>query len=112
MFDQPLYVKMRDIIAGMDHTDIPLFVHISSFHTLMSFMGSIGFMMDGSRIKELLSTLFAPNSVKLRQAYTQAVRGHFLIHQALAEVVVSVIHSTESKKQHICDASQRKGPDL
>ena len=36
---------------------------LGGFHTMMSFMGSIGTMMKGSGLEEALGTVYGPNAV-------------------------------------------------
>ena len=52
-FDQPLYIKARDIVkkCGQDSHLNNVIVRLGGFHLLMSFMGAIGFIMNGSGIK-------------------------------------------------------------
>lgn len=42
---------------------VTIFICPGSFHTFMSFTGTIGFIMGSSGIKELWTTIFAPHSV-------------------------------------------------
>lgn len=81
-FDQPLYMKARDIITMADQNSklSKTIVRLGSFNLLMSFMGSIGYIMGGSGLKELLSVIYAPISVDKMltgYAYARAIRGHF-----------------------------------
>lgn len=97
-FDQPLYLKARDILAN-DHPKLSdVTVRLGGFHLLMSFMGSIGIIMAGSGLKELLTTIFAENSVDkilTGHAYSRAVRVHILIHYVLATLVFDEMKLTE-----------------
>ena len=59
---------------------------LGGFHTLMSFLGSIGFLMEGSGLQEALSGIYAKNVVPhilSGKAVARALRGHFLVHAAL-----------------------------
>ncbi|CAG9782212.1 unnamed protein product [Diatraea saccharalis] len=64
-FDQPLYSKAREMVAASDtNSDLSkTVVKLGGFHMLMSFLGCIGYVMDGSGLKEALSTIYATNSV-------------------------------------------------
>lgn len=67
-FDQPLYYKMIDIIYSDSLSreklerelylnlpyDVKIIAPLCGFHTVMSFMGCIGYIMAGSGLKELL----------------------------------------------------------
>ena len=59
---------------------------LGAFHTLMSFLGSIGHLMAGSGLKELLELIYAPNALEYMlsgKAVSRAVRGHLIIDAAL-----------------------------
>lgn len=87
-FDQPLYRKSMEIVKSSPLTDnvsrvIP---RLGGFHLLMSYLGSIGFIMDGSGLKDVLSASYAESSVdKMLQghAYARAMRGHFLVYLSI-----------------------------
>lgn len=88
-FDQPLYWKACDIVAN-DTLLKNVVVRLGGFHLLMSFMGAMGTIMDGSGLKELFSTIYATNSVDkilTGHAYARAVRAHILTHAALAGII-------------------------
>ena len=50
-FDQPLYVKAQEIAMS---NKIEIFVRLGGFHQLMSFLGSIGSLMEGSGLRRAL----------------------------------------------------------
>ncbi|CAG9769731.1 unnamed protein product [Ceutorhynchus assimilis] len=92
-FDQPLFQKAVDIVEGSNKSDIvsSVIVRLGGFHTLMSFMGSVGKIMAGSGIEELLTTVYAKITVPHMMsghAYSRALRGHFLIHEALILIML------------------------
>ncbi|KAF4531292.1 hypothetical protein B566_EDAN016861 [Ephemera danica] len=65
-FDQPLFYKAMDIVSAMQ-TECELknvIIRLGGFHFLMSFLGAIGYIMAGSGIEELFSTVYATNSVQ------------------------------------------------
>ena len=52
----------------------------------MSYLGSLGSIMDGSGLSEVLQSCYGPNAVThmlTGKAVERAVRGHFLIESAL-----------------------------
>nr|XP_018912013.1 PREDICTED: uncharacterized protein LOC109040498 [Bemisia tabaci] len=104
-FDQPLFMKAQDIIAhsGDDSELKNVVVRLGGFHLLMSFLGAIGYIMNGSGLKELLCTVYAPNSVEKMMtghAYSRALRAHFLTYQALTEIILhSMEFSDEAKSE-------------
>ena len=59
-FDQPLWQKAIGIIKI---ENLNVVCRLGGFHTLMSFMGSIGNIMSGSGLKELLEEVYAENTV-------------------------------------------------
>ena len=59
-FDQPLWLKAVEIIEAKS---MSIVCRLGSFHTMMSFMGSIGSMMKGSGLEEALETVHGPNAV-------------------------------------------------
>ena len=59
---------------------------LGGFHTMMSFLGSIGSMMKGSGLEEALENVYGSNAVTHMisgKAISRALRGHFLIEAAL-----------------------------
>lgn len=98
-FDQPLYFKAREIVSsyGEDSKLNNVVVRLGGFHLLMSFMGSIGYIMTGSGLKELFNTIYALNSIEkilAGHAYTRAVRAHMLTHLSIAKIVMQSIDFT------------------
>ena len=87
-FDQQLWWVAFMIIQSQPH-DSPLWqivLMLGGFHTEMSFLGTIGSLMAGSGLKEIMSQVYAEGSVEhmLRgKAVTRAVRAHFLVEGAL-----------------------------
>ena len=90
-FDQPLYVKAAEIVASSP--DIKsICVRLGGFHTLMSYMGSIGYVMAGSGLEALWETVYAPNTVVHMlsgHAYARALRAHLLSSAAIVSLVVN-----------------------
>lgn len=59
---------------------------LGGFHTMMSFLGSIGSMMKGSGLEEALENIYGPNAVTHMtsgKAVSRALRRHFLFEAAL-----------------------------
>jgi len=88
-FDQPLYIIAVDIVAACGPTEelSSVVVRLGGFHLLMSFLGSIGSIMEGSGLEELWATAYAPKTVAHMisgHAYSRAVRAHSLTRLALA----------------------------
>ena len=87
-FDQPLFIKAFEIVHA---ESMPIFVRLGGFHQLMSFLGSIGYIMEGSGLREALECVYAPVSVGHMlsgKAYARAVRGHLMISSALLSIIL------------------------
>ncbi|VDI23197.1 Hypothetical predicted protein [Mytilus galloprovincialis] len=92
-FDQPLYWKALTIIDNepKDSDLKSIVLRLGGFHLEMSFLGSIGNIMSGSGLAELMETVYAPNAVThmfTGKAVARAVRGHFLIYNALTSLLL------------------------
>ena len=93
-FDQPLWWKALTIIScERDDSQLKSIVlRLDAFHMQMSFLGSIGYLMHDSGLKETLETIYAPNAVThilSGKAVSRAVRGHFIVDSALNAPVLS-----------------------
>ena len=60
-FDQALWLKAMMI---KKKNSLPITILLGNFHTQMSFLGSIGYVMKNPCILELLSSAYAPSSAK------------------------------------------------
>lgn len=59
---------------------------------LMSYMGSIGYIMAGSGLEALWETVYAPNTVVhmlTGHAYARALRAHLLTSAAIVSLIVN-----------------------
>ena len=77
-FDQPLYVKAYNSVSSMN---MNIFVRLGEFHQLMSFLGSIGCLMEGSGFRAALENVYAPviaGRMFSGKAFARAIRGHML----------------------------------
>ena len=82
-FEQPLWYKASGIIA---EKKLDIICRLGGFHTLMSFICSIGYVMSGSGLEEVLTEVYAENSVLHMvsgKAYARAVRGYILVDSTL-----------------------------
>ena len=93
-FYQPLFQKVTNIISCCTDSD-PLkkiVLRLGAFHTEMSFLGSIGHIMSGSGLQQVIETVYAPNAVTHMmngKSVARAVRGHFLVDTALNAMLLS-----------------------
>ena len=82
-FDQPLWHKAREIANTMS---VSIALILGGFHLMMSYVGSLGFVMKGSGLQEALETIYGSNTVEhmfTGKAIARALRGHFLTESAL-----------------------------
>ena len=93
-FDQPLWWKALMVIES-EHADSDLrqvVLRLRSFHTEMSFIGSIGHLIAESGLKEFLELIYAPNGVEhilTGKAIARAVRAHLLVDAVLNTLILS-----------------------
>ena len=83
---------LRDIIPR--HHSI-----LGDFHTEMSFLGCIGYLMAASGLQDLLELIYAPNSVVHMlsgKAVVQEVRGFLNVDAALNTYVGTKIQCTST----------------
>ena len=69
---------------------------LGGFHTLMSYLGSIGKMMEGSGIEEAFGTIYAENVVPhcmTGKAVARTLRGHFTIDAVLWYFIIEKTYS-------------------
>ena len=67
-------------------------IRLGGFHTLISFLGSIGELMSASGLQEVMETIYAPNPVShmmTGKAFDCAMRGHLLVAAAFFTILVS-----------------------
>ena len=87
-FDQQLWWIAFKIIEALP-SESPLHqivLILGGFHTQMSFLGSIGNLMAGSGLKEVMSQVYAEGSVEHMlsgKAMARAVRAHLMVDSAL-----------------------------
>ncbi|KYN28693.1 hypothetical protein ALC57_01883 [Trachymyrmex cornetzi] len=96
--DQPLYIKSRDIVAATNLSDTTQVVVRLGFHTILSFLGCVGYIMANSGIKEALSTIYAEKTVDTilsGHAYARAVRAHTLLEVALYTLIFKQLEEEE-----------------
>ena len=90
-FDQPLWLKASGIIA---EKNLNIICRLGGFHTLMSFIGSIGHIMGGSGLEDALMQIYAENSVPhilSGKAYPRALRGLIIVDSALNNIITNSI---------------------
>lgn len=98
-FDQQLYIKARDILGAMGpiHATMKVVIRLGGFHTALSFMSGIGFIMKDTGINEVMEMLYGENTVKHildGHQYSRALRAHILV---LFTLVSSIFHKIKDK---------------
>ena len=126
-FDQPLYWKAMNMIHQEDADSIlkSVVVRLGGFHTEMSFLGTIGHIMNNSGLAEALETIYAPNAVSHMlsgKAISRAIRGHSIVYNALNIIIMNEICDSASvfrsylseadKEEHNGRNSEKHIPDL
>lgn len=82
-FDQPLYIKAVEIVQS---TGMNVVCRLGGFHVIMSYLGSIGKVMEGSGISDALMSCYGSVTIGhmlAGKAEARAVRGHLLLQSAL-----------------------------
>ena len=87
-FDQPLWLIAMEIISTetADEALKTLIVLLGNFHTQMSFLGTMGHIMENRRLSEIFETTYARNSVQhilCGKAHERAVHAHNLLSTVL-----------------------------
>ena len=94
-FDQPLWVKANEISLALG---LDIVVVLGGFHTLMSFMGSIGSIMAGSGLSEAMNTVYGADVVKhisSGKAIARSLRGNFLVESVLTNSLMQNLFSAD-----------------
>ena len=83
-FDQPLYWKSMPIKEQQDESSAlkKIVQRIGGFHQMMSFLGSIGYIMQGSGLQTLFELIYAEgsmNAILNGKDISRAIRAHTLI---------------------------------
>ena len=90
-FDQPLWYKAQGTIFDKV---LNILCRLGGFHTLLSFVGSIGIMMSGPGLGEVWKQVYAENKVLYLmpgKAYSRTLRGYLLFHSALYKLLLDEI---------------------
>lgn len=114
-FDQPLYIKARDIVEATFFDQIVVIVRLGGFHLLMSFMGCIGQIMAGSGIKEILSLIYAEGSVDKMlngHSYARAVRAHIILQQVLSIIIMDELKKENADFQKLLESEENLTFDM
>lgn len=72
--------------ASSDYDESRIVLQLRGFHTIVSFFGSIGHLMDGSGLKEVMELIYAGDNVPLMlngKEISRPIRAHQLVDPAL-----------------------------
>ena len=96
-FDQPLWWKAL-LIVKQEPEDSHLksiVVRLGGFHTEMSFLGSVGHLMAGSGLSQILECIYASvEHLMSGKAISRAVRGHLLVDRVLTGLLLEKVLNT------------------
>ena len=92
-FDQPLWWKAFTIIQQepAESKLKSIVLRLGGLHIQMSFLGSIGHLMAGTGLQEVLETIYADNAAGYMlsgKAISRALHGHFLVDAALIALLM------------------------
>ena len=90
-FDQPLWLKAVEIAKSKSMNVV---CRLGGFHLLMSFLGSIGKVMECSGISKLFQVVYSSATavhMMSGKAYARALRAHFLVQSALELIIFQFI---------------------
>ena len=87
-FDQPLYWKSMSIKEQQDESNAlkKIVLRIGGFHQMMRFLGSVGYIMQGSGLQALFELIDDEGSVNAMfngKDISRATRAHTLIYMVL-----------------------------
>ena len=102
-FDQPLWLKAVGIIQD---ANLNIVCRLGGFHTLMSFLGSLGHLMKGSGLEELFAEVYAEHSIVHMisgKAISRALRAHFLTESALVTLLIIMMQEEESVDEAVLE---------
>ena len=79
-FDLPIWFKAMRIVI---EKKLPVVVRLGGFHFLKSYLGSIGAIMSGSGLEDVLERVYKGSStvehILSGSAYAKAIRAHLLV---------------------------------
>ena len=95
-FDQPLYIKARKIVHYFPDLFKDCLMKLGEFHLIMSYLGCIGYIMSGSGLNDLWSTVYAECSI------VHMLSGHACSRSLSAHLstMVALFHCLQKKCSH------------
>ena len=95
-FDQPLWLKAVGIV---EDAQLKIVCRLGGFHTMMSFLGSIGSLMRDSGLESMFGEIYVENTIShimAGKAVTRALRAHFLTQAALHFLLLGIVFANQS----------------
>ena len=89
-FDQPLWLKAMEIVKALN---LKVVLILGGFHTMMSYVGSIGKLMSQSGLSTALETVYgkvAVTHILTGKAIAKALRGFFMLESVNLKTVVTI----------------------
>ena len=113
IFVQPLYVKDYEIVSTKN---MKIFARLGEYHQLMSFLGSIGCLMEGSGPQTALECVYVQLTVGhmfSRKAYSRTVREHMLCASAVLSLLLEYFLTflTKSQNAKLIEIYEWNNPD-
>jgi hypothetical protein len=111
-FDQPLWLRATEIVRAKSMNVVLI---LGGFHLMMSYMGSLGFIMRGSGLSEALQQIYGPNAVDhllSGKAVSRAVRAHLLTESALTTKLLKNLVPQDYVSCTYETAEQDVSPDI
>ena len=110
-FDLPLFMKAVSIVlSALPYSPLQrVVVRLGGFHLLLSFLGTIGYIMADSGLQQLLSVVYAENSVVHilnGHAYARAIRAHMLVSTTIGKLILTLVHLSPEEEVAIKDILQ------
>ena len=90
-FDQVLWWKALLVTVSPNCDLGTIVIQLGGFHTIMSFLGCIGYLMSGTGICEALEVVYAGNTVPhllSGKAVSRALQGHQLLDLVLNTILL------------------------
>lgn len=116
-FDQPLYWKAAEIIqnsaSGSELKSIVLL--LGCFHTFMNVLGTIGILMNGTGLKEILGVIYGENAIThmmTGKSVQRAFRGHLLVDKCLSHMILSEMLNDDPQLAAVVAASEEMYTEL
>ena len=98
-FDQPLQYKSSFIVETNKSEFSNTMVLLGSFHITTNFLGAIGYIMDGSGIRNIFGQIYEDSTINHAmggKAYSRALRGYLMIDLSLSALLLKMIPTFEA----------------